>query len=85
MKAYGLFGEEAAKMDIKKFVHTKFFQELFEEDDSIRAKGDPVKTAYNKMVKISKVLKSIGEKVSIEDVSGCLVVYCRERWTQMIG
>lgn len=80
MKEFGLLGESMRKMEMCDFVCTPTFQKLFDEDTMIRSKEDPVKTAYNKNVKISKLLAELRSEVSVEDVQGCLVPYFMKRW-----
>lgn len=80
MKEFGLLGESMRKMEMCDFVCTPTFKKLFDEDTMIRSKEDPVKTAYNKNVKISKLLAELRSEVSVEDVEGCLVPYFMKRW-----
>lgn len=88
MKEYGLFGDDALAMDIKDFVYLDFYQKFFMSDKSSRSKEDPVKSAYNKMLKINKMFKDIKaafeEKgIGLAEFSNGLVKYCWCKWNTM--
>lgn len=83
MKEFGLLGEELQKQDMCDFVISATFQKLYDADDKIRSKNDPVKTAYNKKSKIMKVLAEMNGKINMADVEGCLVSYFMKRWEQI--
>lgn len=79
LKSKGVFGEEMSKMEACDFVITPIFKRLFDEDQSIRSKMNPVKTVYAKTKKIEKVLAEVNGKINMSDVDGCMVRYFIER------
>lgn len=83
VKDAGLLDEEISRMEMCDFVITPLFQKLLDEDDSIRSKSDPLKTAYNKKSKIKKVLLELGSRISMDDVEGCLTSYVKKLWEQI--
>lgn len=85
MKEFGLFGEEIRKQEMCDFVITTEFQKLLAEDMTIRSKSDPIKTAYNKKIKIKKVLASLAGKISMAELEGTLEAYVEEKWNRIVG
>lgn len=78
-----MLGEELRRMEMCDFVITPTFTKLFAEDNMIRSKVDPVRTAYNKKNKIMKVLAELNGRINMEDVEGCLAAYFMKRWEQI--
>lgn len=85
MKEFGLFGEEIRKQEMCDFVITTEFQKLLAEDMTIRSKSDPIKTAYNKKIKIKKVLASLAGKINMAELEGTLEAYVEEKWKSIVG
>ena len=75
MKKTGLLGEDLQKMQIKDFVETDLFKRIFEADETVRAKNNPVKAAYNRRDKVDRVLASLGAKLQMDEVKGHLAAY----------
>ena len=83
VKEFGMLGEQMRRMEMCDFVITSTFKKLFAEDDMIRSKVDPVRTAYNKKNKIMKVLAELNGRINMKVVEGCLVAYFMKRWEQI--
>ncbi len=83
VKDVGILDEEICRMEMCDFVVTPLFRKLLDEDDSIRSKSNPLKTAYNKKSKVKKVLAELGGKISVDDVEGCLTSYVQKLWEQI--
>ena len=64
LKNYGVLGEDIRSMDMEDFVQDSDFKRFFAEDTSIRSRKDPVKTAYNKNVKIEKAIAAMAMQVA---------------------
>ena len=64
LKNYGFLGEDIRSMDMEDFVQDSDFKRFFAEDTSIRSRKDPVKTAYNKNVKIEKAIAAMAMQVA---------------------
>ena len=79
MKEYGMFGEQIRNQEMCDFVVTSLFQKLLIEDETIRSKADPVKTAYNKKNKIKKALASLNGKVNMSDLIGTIETYVEDK------
>lgn len=84
MKQYGFFGDEVQKLQIADFVGTELFQKLLLEDSSVRSKKNLVKTAYNKLAKISTELFKLASDLKECEFEGELESYCHSRWQNMI-
>lgn len=85
MKRYYLLGSEIRNQDMSEFVETPLFKKLFEEDNTIRSKVDPIKTSYNKQKKIEKALSSLNGKVNMSELVGTLEAYIKSRISAYIG
>lgn len=83
MKEFGLLGESMLRQEMCDFVITPVFQELFDRDETIRARTNSVKTAYNKKAKIMRVLAELNGSINMSEVEGCLVSYFCKRWKQI--
>ena len=79
MKEYGMLGEQIRNQEVCDFVVTSLFQKLLFEDETIRSKADPVKTAYNKKNKIKKALASLNGKVNMSDLIGTIETYVEDK------
>ena len=67
-----MLGEQIRNQEMCDFLVTSLFQKLLFEDETIRSKADPVKTAYNKKNKIKKALASLNGKVNMSDLIGAI-------------
>ena len=85
MKRYYLLGGEIRNQEMSEFVETPLFKKLFEEDNTIRSKVDPIKTSYNKQKKIEKTLASLNGKVDMSELVGTLEAYVKSRMSAYIG
>lgn len=85
MKRYYLLGGEIRNQEMSEFVETPLFKKLFEEDNTIRSKVDPIKTSYNKQKKIEKTLASLNGKVDMSELVGTLEAYIKSRMSAYIG
>lgn len=79
-----MFGEQIRNQEMCDFVVTSLFQKLLIEDETIRSKTDPVKTAYNKKNKIKKALASLNGKVNMSDLIGTIETYVEDKWKSYI-
>jgi len=75
MKEFGFYGEAIRNQEMVEFVEGDLFKKLFDLDDTIRSKTDPVKTSYNKKNKIKKALASLNGKVNMTDLVGTIEPY----------
>ena len=80
MKEFGLLSEKENTMEMCDFVITPTFQKLFDRDQTIRSRENPLRTAYNKNAKVMRVLAELNGSINMCDVEGCLVRYFCERW-----
>ncbi len=83
MKEFGLLSEKENAMEMCDFVITPTFQKLFNRDQTIRSRENPLRTAYNKNAKIMKVLAELNGRLNMCDVEGCLVRYFCDRWNKV--
>ena len=83
VKDFGILDEEIRRMEMCDFVITPLFKKFMAEDDSIRSKSDPLKTAYNKKSKVMRVLAELNGRISMDDVEGCLTLYIQKLWEQV--
>lgn len=74
-----MLGEQIRNQEMCDFVVTSLFQKLLFEDETIRSKADPVKTAYNKKNKIKKALASLNGKVNMSDLIGTIETYVEDK------
>lgn len=74
-----MLGEQIRNQEMCDFVVTSLFQKLLIEDETIRSKADPVKTAYNKKNKIKKALASLNGKVNMSDLIGTIETYVEDK------
>lgn len=85
MKEFGLLSEKENAMEMCDFIITPTFQKLFDRDETIRSRENPLRTAYNKNAKVMKVLAELNGRLNMCDVEGCLVGYFCERWNQILN
>ena len=83
VKDFGILDEEIRRMEMCDFVITPLFKKFLAEDESIRSKSDPLKTAYNKKSKVMRVLAELNGRISMDDVEGCLTLYIQKLWEQV--
>lgn len=83
MKEFGLLSEKENMMEMCDFVITPTFQKLFDRDQTIRSRENPLRTAYNKNAKVMRVLAELNGRLNMCDVEGCLVRYFCERWKRI--
>ena len=74
-----MLGEQIRNQEMCDFLVTSLFQKLLFEDETIRSKADPVKTAYNKKNKIKKALASLNGKVNMSDLIGTIETYVEDK------
>ena len=74
-----MLGEQIRNQEMCDFLVTSLFQKLLFEDETIRPKADPVKTAYNKKNKIKKALASLNGKVNMSDLIGAIETYVEDK------
>ena len=74
-----MLGEQIRNQEMCDFLVTSLFQKLLFEDETIRSKADPVKTAYNKKNKIKKALASLNGKVNMSDLIGAIETYVEDK------
>ena len=83
LKDYGLLGEQIRMMHIDEFVKSPMFLKLFDGDNTVKSKTNPIKTVYNKKNKIKTHLQSLKNSLSMDDIDGYLVDYYISRWIQI--
>lgn len=84
MKEFGLLSEKENAMEMCDFVITPTFQKLFDRDETIRSRENPLRTAYNKNAKVMRVLAELNGRLNMCDVEGCLVPYFLKRWKNVL-
>ena len=74
-----MLGEQIRNQEMCDFLVISLFQKLLFEDETIRSKADPVKTAYNKKNKIKKALASLNGKVNMADLIVAIETYVEDK------
>ena len=83
VKDFDILDEETRRMEMSDLVITPLFKKFLEENESIRSKSDPLKTAYNKKNKVMRVLAELNGRINMDEVEGCLTLYVQKLWEQV--